>query len=272
MRTALFLAVAAPLAGAASVTAAQAEALTPTTAQAAATFDTIFPTSDSNPRPARFQPTQRLWEHFVNNHLDTLRNATAGTPMTMCDVGAADGSLTAYIANGIGMRSVAYDITTPDNNIYSQVPGSAEIGATQTPVQLFDGRNIPQTSGTCTLTLFAYVLHHAAASTFKLLTEAIRVTPPTGYVLIAEDLASPTDAERSARNLMHDPHGVFRSDAEWVALFDTLGLEVLERGPLFGDNAAQGEAPQQFYLTQPRASAHEIQVAQHAVQERVAKQ
>ena len=43
-------------------------------------------------------------------------------------------------------------------------------------VQLFDGENIPQGDGACTLTMFCYVLHHAASHTFKLLQEAVDAT------------------------------------------------------------------------------------------------
>ena len=95
--------------------------------------------------------------------------------------------------------------------------------------------------------MFCYVLHHAASHTFKLLQEAVRVTPPGGYVLVSEDLANATDAVRSARNLLHDTNAIFRSDAEWRALMSALGLEVVQSGALFGD-----DNPQHFYIARPR--------------------
>ena len=65
--------------------------------------------------------------------------------------------------------------------------------------------------------------------------------------MLAEDLAEPTNAERSARNLLHDTHGTFRTDAEWSAMLDVLGFELLESGSLFGD-----ENPQHYYIARPR--------------------
>ena len=58
--------------------------------------------------------------------------------------------------------------------------------------------------------------------------------------------AAPSDAERSARNLLHDPHGVFRTEQDWRSLITALGLTVRETGPLFGS-----DSPQSFFVTQP---------------------
>ena len=227
------------LATSASTTTASDAALTNTV-----DFNTIYP----DPRPARFGPTEGLWRSFIEKHYPTLREATGGGGGgRFCDIGAADGSLTAYIAGNLGMNASAYDIMSPDENKYSQIAGSAEIGKTQTAIELFDGQHIPQPDSGCTITLFAYVLHHAAEKTFRLLTEALRVTPPHGYLMLAEDLAEPTNAERSARNLLHDTHGTFRTDAEWSAMLDVLGFELLESGSLFGD-----ENPQHYYIARPR--------------------
>ena len=149
------------------------------------------------------RPTEGLWRSFIEKHYPTLREATGGGGGgRFCDIGAADGSLTAYIAGNLGMNASAYDIMSPDENKYSQIAGSAEIGKTQTAIELFDGQHIPQPDSGCTITLFAYVLHHAAEKTFRLLTEALRVTPPHGYLMLAEDLAEPTNAERSANMTM----------------------------------------------------------------------
>merc|ERR1711988_878974 len=200
-----------------------------------ATFDDIFP---SDGRPERFTASRHLWESFVNHgYLDELH--VSSNPGQLCDIGAADGSLTHFISRSFGMQSVAYDIVPPDDNLYS-------LGEAQTTVQLFDGHDIPQPSGACALTLFCYVLHHAANNTFKLLQEARRVSSPSSFVLLAEDLAEPTSPERTARNLQHDPHGIFRTDDEWRALLPAMGLELVRSGHLFGEHA-----PQMFYIARP---------------------
>ena len=121
------------------------------------------------------------------------------------------------------MNTSAYDVTEPDANLYSVG------GDTRAPVELFDGAHIPRPDRSCSLTLFTYVLHHAANNTYTLLQEAARVTPPTGYVLISEDLAAPTDPERTARNLAHDSHGIFRTADDWLSLLPAMGLRVEER-------------------------------------------
>ena len=107
-----------------------------------------------------------------------------------------------------------------------------------------DGQNIPETTGVCDVTLFAYVLHHAANNTFHLLQEAGRVSrPASGFVLLAEDLAEPTNNARTERNLQHDPHGIFRTEEEWRALLPAMGLEILEGGRMFAE-----DAPMQYFI------------------------
>lgn len=80
-----------------------------------ATFDDIFP---SDGRPERFTASRHLWESFVNHgYLDELH--VSSNPGQLCDIGAADGSLTHFISRSFGMQSVAYDIVPPDDNLYS---------------------------------------------------------------------------------------------------------------------------------------------------------
>ena len=133
---------------------------------------------------------------FIEKHYPAFARATGGGGGgRFCDIGAADGSLTAYIAGNLGMNANAYDIMSPGENKYSQ-------NAAAPKSQNADGhralrrQHIPQPDSGCTITLFAYVLHHAAEKTFRLLTEALRVTPH-GYLMLAEDLAEPTNAERA---------------------------------------------------------------------------
>ena len=183
-----------------------------------------------------------MWAAFISNHLDEMRSHEHN-PNRLCDIGAADGALTGYVSSSLRMNASAYDIVAPDHNIFSV--GGQEM----THVEMFDGAHIPEGDAACALTMFAYVLHHAANNTYELLREAVRVTHHSGYVLITEDLAAPTDAERSARNLMHDPHGIFRTRDDWISLLQALELDVRESGELFGSGN-----PQYYFLTQPRAS------------------
>lgn len=199
-------------------------------------FAAAFPVEG---RPSRFGPTEGLWRDFFTSHHAAFR-ASFDNSSKLCDIGAADGSLTAYISEQLGLAASAYDIMLPEDNIYSAG------GAHQTPVQLFDGAHIPESNDACAMTLFCYVLHHAANNTYSLLQEAVRATHPSGYVMVTEDLASPRDAERTARNLLHDDHGVFRTRDDWIALLTALGLEVLEHRPLFGS-----DNPQYAFLTRP---------------------
>jgi len=208
-----------------------------------AEFARAFPEGS---RPERFTASSKLWETFMQaGHLQPMLAAAASRgpdarPL-LCDIGAADGSLTSYISSAFGMAPAAYDIVAPTENLYSVV-------AEQTQVTMFDGKTIPQADGACDLTLFCYVLHHAANNTFSLLQEAVRASRPgSGMVMIAEDLADPTNARRTARNLEHDWHGIFRTDDEWRALIFAMGLEIVHSGPLFA-----ADSPQVFYIARPR--------------------
>ena len=200
-------------------------------------FADIFP--DITAAPERFVASKKLWHRFVEGGF--LTRTTAGVPKgeraRLCDVGAADGSLTNYLAKAFDYEPRAYDVVTPEHNLYT-------VGKTMTNVSLFDGQSIPEADRGCDLMLFAYVLHHAANNTFALLQEAVRAT--RGYVLVAEDLADPLDAERTARNLLHDKHGIFRTVSEWEALLPAMGLDILERGRLFGDSS-----PQAYFIAAP---------------------
>jgi len=216
-------------------------ALEDTAISAPSVFDIAFPDSD---RPERFHASRKLWERFVETgSVGTMMSQAEirGTRPHLCDIGAADGSLTSYVSKSLNTTSAAYDIIPPTENLYSVV-------AEQTAVQIFDGKSIPQANGACDLTLFCYVLHHAANNTFSLLQEAVRVSRPgSGMVLIAEDLADPLSAVRTARNLEHDSHGIFRTDDEWRALIYAMGLEIVDTGRLFAP-----DSPQVYYMARPR--------------------
>lgn len=211
-------------------------------------FDKVF--ADRHNAPERFGASEQLWRNFVDKgHLAKVKSVDRekGSKPMICDIGAADGSLTEFIAKRFDMNAHAYDIVQPDKNLYT-------VGKTMWPVALYDGKHIPEEDGACDIVLFAYVLHHAADSTFKLLQEAARVTRPgTGHVLMTEDLADHHDAVRQARNLMHDTHGIFRTDGEWQALLQAMGLQLKDTGRLFGS-----ENPQTYYISQPNATVAKL--------------
>lgn len=231
------------LAGAAAAPASAKPAALEPKAEAQS-FDKVFKVRTN--APERFGASEKLWKAFVNNgFLAKTQSARKDKTkqLMICDIGAADGSLTHFVAKAFDMNAHAYDIVVPEKNLYT-------VGKTMWPVKLYDGKHIPEPAGGCDITLFAYVLHHAADSTFKLLQEAARVTKHgTGHVLMCEDLADHKDAIRGARNLMHDPHGTFRTDGEWKAMLTAFGLELKETGRLFGD-----DAPQAFYISTPNAT------------------
>ena len=75
-------------------------------------FVTTFPREG---RPSRFNPTEQLWRRMVaEGHLTSLRSRMTSTSGNrICDIGAADGSLTGYLSTALGMTAAAYDIVLP---------------------------------------------------------------------------------------------------------------------------------------------------------------
>ena len=218
------------------------------------TFDAVFPNATVKyddagnvlrsgvVAPERFSAAELMWRNFVDIGLFERMKQNLNATSIFCDIGAADGAVTAYVAKAFEMTAHAYDIVMPENNIFSM-----EERRTKTPIRLFDGEHIPEPDDACDLTLFSFVLHHAAASTFALLQEARRVTRPGGFVLVAEDMGSTADMERARRNARHDPHGIFRSEEEWRALLPAMGLQVVDYGPLWPGNAS---TPQEYLIAQ----------------------
>ena len=216
-------------------------------------FDAVFPNAtvkfdgagdvlQRGVAPERFTAAELMWRNFVDigffEQMKQDQNATS----RLCDIGAADGAVTAYVVEAFKMTAHAYDIMLPEKNIFSMEEQRAK-----TPIRLFDGEHIPEQDDACDLTLFSYVMHHAAASTFKLLQEAKRVTRPGGFVLLAEDMAITDDMARAQRNAEHDPHGIFRSEEEWRALLPAMGLQVVDYGPLWPGNSSN---PQEYFIAQ----------------------
>jgi hypothetical protein len=193
--------------------------------------------------PDRFTAAELMWRSFVDIGLFEQMKQRKNATSRLCDIGAADGAVTAYVADAFHMIAHAYDIMMPDENLFSMKESRVK-----TPIRLFDGHHIPEQDDACDLTLFSFVLHHAGASTFTLLQEAKRVTRAGGFVLIAEDMGSTADMARAQRNAEHDPNGIFRSEEEWLALLPAMGLRVVDYSPMWPGNLS---TPQEYFISTP---------------------
>lgn len=157
--------------------------------------------------PGHFWGVSRMWS--VLAALDDLNN------LTLIDVGAGDGSISAIAAQKYSLGSIrAYDVQLVNDSWVDLV--------------LFDGQHIPEKDASADIVLFAYVLHHAASSTHALLREAARIA--RRWVLVSEDLDA---LEWRGRNTHHDMHAHFRDEASWRDQFASAGLRVIASGPMF---------------------------------------
>ena len=83
---------------------------------------------------------------------------------------------------------------------------------------VYDGRNLPFTTGEFDLVIVNFVLHHASNNTLFLLEQIKNIS--SKHILIGEDLSELNyDLKWHYRNYIHQPGGVFRSDEEWQRLF-----------------------------------------------------
>ena len=98
-------------------------------------------------------------------------------------------------------------------------------------MHFFNGRTIPEPAASFDAVLFLSVLHHAANSTRGLLHQAASIART--YIVVLEDLDNGMDTI-AARNLRHDPTGIFRTDAAWKSLFHEActGFHLVGDGPL----------------------------------------
>lgn len=227
------------------------------------------------------------WFSFINlkiHIIDALVNG-ARLPklwrpsMRLLDVGAGHGFLDAFLACKFGTHIKAYDI----RNSY-QCP---ELLASPFAINFFNGIRIPEPDQSFDGVSFISVLHHAANRTHFLLAEASRIA--RSYIIVVEELHLPGNAFIAQRNFRHDPQGVFRTYAEWMAIFEQVpGFQVTLRGGLktrhsvrpsmeelakhAGKHAAREEAQytrifdglieprtNQFYFTLERVSPQHVQ-------------
>lgn len=107
----------------------------------------------------------------------------------------------------------------------------------------FNGRNLTVfDDASFHSVMFHSTLHHAADTTIPLLLDAKRVAQQ--YVIVSEDMKARKDASYHLQWTQHhhDPHGTYRGDREWKALFKLVGLKLIyESGPrMCGDNMDVG--------------------------------
>ncbi len=170
-----------------------------------------------------------------------------GTGFSMLDVGSGTGDLATYCADKLGTKSLkCYDISPPDENTASVAAIAAKKQATE--VHMFDGTNLPEEDQSFDVVSAIFVLHHAGPKyQVPLLKDMIRVSKQ--WIVITEDLNEPEFVER---NEMHDINGLFRTNAEWLALWDELHLEVVAADVCNGEGT-----PQQYYVLQKAAQSEE---------------
>ena len=132
------------------------------------------------------------------------------------DVGCGDGAIGALLRRGHPRRLVTGLETTLR-------PGSA------IPVQRFDGASLPVADDAHAAVVFCDVLHHAADAA-ALLREARRVAP----VVVIKDHFAKGRIDRATLTWMEPfgnpaelaPATHYRSEAEWTALWRSVGLAI----------------------------------------------
>ena len=119
------------------------------------------------------------------------------------------------LASRFGWKYVTIDLETPQ----ARGTGGHQPNTTHT----YDGRHLPYADGAFDVVIMSFMLHHAAEHAIPLLQQAAHIT--TAHVVVGEDLAATDYPEWwHRRNFEHAPGGLFRSDGEWRALYELVGL------------------------------------------------
>ena len=157
------------------------------------------------------------------------------------DADSGNGDLAVWVAEQCGASSLKmYDVVSPDEN--TQSIASITMPNTGYLIHFFDSRNIPESDHVFDLVTCIFVLHHAGPQDqIPLIKELVWVGKI--FLLITEDANEP---EFEERNRMHNINGKFRTHAEWVLLWEQLGLDVVAEGDCIPDQSPLG--PQKFYL------------------------
>ncbi len=198
-----------------------------------------------------FVNVAEFWLRRDEFFIRELATRSGASKMSLVDVGAGTGTLTAVVAAVLDAPHLKLvDVDDPETNkglgsdaaaLFSR---SFDAFSSQHPVRTFDGRTLELESGSYDVALLTYVLHHAAGDTISLLKEAKRVARK--YVIVLEDVI---DSEDDARNAFaHDPRGTFRHRREWDALFGLLGFEVVAHGPCNSNGLAAFRHTMEFWV------------------------
>ena len=145
--------------------------------------------------------------------------------MSLLDVGGGAGALAAYLAAAYGIDATVYEI-----------PFTAACDtflASPFRVNFFSG-TLPLAPASFDAVSFMNVLHHAATHTANLLRQAALIA--RRWILITEDLDVVHNRDGLRR---HDPYGIFRSEQEWIRLFEqeAPGFALRRSGPLMNRRA-----------------------------------
>ena len=159
---------------------------------------------------------RRKWER-ISRHLPTPPDAGSH----VLDLGAGEGFVGEAIQHDTGAQVSLTDVV--------------DFNQTELPLTIYDGRRLPFGSAAFDLTVIVFVLHHTEDAE-QVLREAMRVTD--GPIVILESVyESPWQhrlldkLDRLANGLRsggkmaaQEEHLHFRTDAEWRAAFERLGL------------------------------------------------
>ena len=116
-----------------------------------------------------------------------------------------------------GLKYTSLNIATPVQN------GTGGYAILKDTV-LYDGITLPFKTS-FDVVMLNFVLHHAAEHTIGLLKQVKQIAKR--YIIIGEDLSELNySASWHKRNYEHQPGGVYRSNTEWLHLFDFLSLNV----------------------------------------------
>ena len=198
-----------------------------------------------------FVNVAEFWLRRDEFFIRELSTRFGASKLTLVDVGAGTGTLTAVVAAVLDAQDIhLVDVDDGETNkglgsdATALFARSFDAFSSQHPVRTFDGRTLDFDDKTYDVALLTYVLHHAAGDTISLLKEAKRVARK--YVVVLEDVIETEDDAKNA--FAHDPRGTFRHRKEWGALFDLLGFDVVARGPCNGGGLAAFRHTMEFWV------------------------
>lgn len=144
--------------------------------------------------------------------VDLTRGSGVERLWRILDVGGKDFAKLAHLA---GWCYTSIDLNRPQQH----GTGGYQEGTDLT----YDGKTLPFEEDSFEIVILSFVLHHAADNTLALLRQVRSIS--NSFVIIGEDLSSlDHPLVWHQRNQNHQPGGIFRSDAEWRALFSHYDL------------------------------------------------